>query len=309
MLKKYRYSNQCFIFNMLKLVCIPAFNEEKPVIDVIKKSLNYVDQVIVCDDGSSDLTAEKAKIAGAIVIKHKKNMGKGHAMKSLFKYAKDVGADAMITIDGDGQFLAEQIPTLLQPILDNSYDVVIGNRFSDDKEMPSYRKIGNKILDRITKLAADLPFSDTQSGFRSYSKKAIQSLDFSTSGFGVDSEILIDAVDKGLKITETDVTVLYDTGLKTSTKDPVSHSMSVIGSLLESIAIHHPLKYLGIPGIILLLIGFGFATYSISIFNTTGNFSLPSVLITMSSLILGLILLLMSVVLYSISHNKKNMDI
>ena len=309
MLKKYRYSNQCFIFNMLKLVCIPAFNEEKPVIDVIKKSLNYVDQVIVCDDGSSDLTAEKAKIAGAIVIKHKKNMGKGHAMKSLFKYAKDVGADAMITIDGDGQFLAEQIPNLLQPILDNSYDVVIGNRFSDDKEMPSYRKIGNKILDRITKLAADLPFSDTQSGFRSYSKKAIQSLDFSTSGFGVDSEILIDAVDKGLKITETDVTVLYDTGLKTSTKDPVSHSMSVIGSLLESIAIHHPLKYLGIPGIILLLIGFGFATYSISIFNTTGNFSLPSVLITMSSLILGLILLLMSVVLYSISHNKKNMDI
>ena len=309
MLKKYRYSNQCFIFNMLKLVCIPAFNEEKPVIDVIKKSLNYVDQVIVCDDGSSDLTAEKAKIAGAIVIKHKKNMGKGHAMKSLFKYAKDTGADVMVTIDGDGQFLAEQIPSLLQPILDNSYDVVIGNRFSDDKEMPSYRKIGNKMLDRITKLAADLPFSDTQSGFRSYSKKAIQSIDFSTNGFGVDSEILINAVDKGLIITETDVTVLYDTGLKTSTKDPVSHSMSVIGSLLESIAIHHPLKYLGIPGIILLLIGFGFATYSISIFNTTGNFSLPSVLITMSSLILGLILLLMSVVLYSISHNKKNMDI
>ena len=74
------------------------------------------------------------------------------------------------------------------------------------------------MLDRITKLAAELPFSDTQSGFRSYSKKAIQSIDFSTNGFGVDSEILIDAVDKGLKITETDVTVLYDTGLKTSTK-------------------------------------------------------------------------------------------
>jgi glycosyltransferase involved in cell wall biosynthesis len=290
---------------MLKLVCIPAFNEEKPIVDVIKKSLKYVDQVIVCDDGSLDLTAEHAKIAGAIVIKHEKNMGKGDAMKSLFKYAKDVGADAMVTIDGDGQFLAEQIPSLLQPILDNSSDVVIGNRFSNDKEMPSYRKIGNKMLDRITKLAADLPFSDTQSGFRSYSKKAIQSIDFSTSGFGVDSEILINAVDKGLKITETDVTVLYDTGLKTSTKDPISHSMSVIGSLLESIAIHHPLKYLGIPGMILLLIGLGFATYSISNFNETGNFSLPSILTAMSSLIIGLILLLMSVVLYSISSSRK----
>ena len=290
---------------MLKLACIPAFNEEKPIVDVIKKSLKYVDQVIVCDDGSSDLTAEQAKIAGAVVIKHEKNMGKGHAMKSLFKYAKDIDADVIVTIDGDGQFLPEQIGTLLQPILENSYDVVIGNRFSDDKEMPSYRKIGNKMLDRITKLAAELPFSDTQSGFRSYSKKAIQSIDFSTSGFGVDSEILIDAVDKGLKITETDVTVLYDTGLKTSTKDPVTHTMGVVASLLESIAIHHPLKYLGIPGMILLLIGLGFATYSISIFNETGNFSLPSVLITMSSLIIGLILLLMSVVLYSISSNRK----
>ena len=290
---------------MLKLVCIPAFNEEKPIVDVIKKSLKYVDQVIVCDDGSLDLTAEQAKIAGAIVIKHKKNMGKGHAMKSLFKYARDVGADVIVTIDGDGQFLAEQIPSLFQPILENSYDVVIGNRFSDDEEMPSYRKIGNKMLDRITKLAADLPFSDTQSGFRSYSKKAIQSIDFSTSGFGVDSEILIDAVDKGLRITETKVTVLYDTGLKTSTKDPISHSMSVIASLLESIAIHHPLKYLGIPGIILLLIGLGFTTYSISNFNETGNFSLPPILTAMSSLIIGLILLLMSVVLYSISNNKK----
>ena len=290
---------------MLKLVCIPAFNEEKPIVDVIKKSLNYADQVIVCDDGSLDLTAKQAMLAGAIVIKHEKNMGKGHAMKSLFKYAKDVDADVIVTIDGDGQFLAEQIPSLLQPILENSYDVVIGNRFSDHKEMPSYRKIGNKMLDRITKLAAELPFSDTQSGFRSYSKKAIQSINFSTSGFGVDSEILIDAVDKGLKITETDVTVLYDTGLKTSTKDPISHSMSVIGSLLESIAIHHPLKYLGIPGIILLLIGLGFTTYSISIFNITGNFSLPSVLTAMCSLIIGLILLQMSVVLYSISNNKK----
>ena len=290
---------------MLKLVCIPAFNEEKPIVDVIKKSLKYVDQVIVCDDGSSDLTAEQAKIAGAVVIKHEKNMGKGHAMKSLFKYAKDIDADVIVTIDGDGQFLPEQIETLLKPILENSYDVVIGNRFSDDTEMPSYRKIGNKMLDRITKLAADLPFSDTQSGFRSYSKKAIQSIDFSTNGFGVDSEILIDAVDKGLKITETDVTVLYDTGLKTSTKDPVTHTMGVVASLLESIAIHHPLKYLGIPGMILLLIGLGFATYSISIFNETGNFSLPSVLITMSSLIIGLILLLMSVVLYSISSNRK----
>ena len=122
---------------MLKLACIPAFNEEKPIVDVIKKSLKYVDQVVVCDDGSSDLTSENAKSAGAVVIKHEKNMGKGHAMKTLFKYAKDVDADVVITIDGDGQFLPEQIKNLLKPILENSFDVVIGNQCSDDKEMPS----------------------------------------------------------------------------------------------------------------------------------------------------------------------------
>ena len=290
---------------MLKLVCIPAFNEEKPIVDIIKKSLNYVDRVVVCDDGSTDLTSEQAKNAGAIVLKHEKNMGKGYAMKSLFRYAKDVDADIVVTIDGDGQFLPEQIPNLIEPILENNYDIVIGNRFSDDEEMPSYRKAGNKMLDTITKLAADLPFSDTQSGFRSYSKKAIQSISFSTNGFGVDSEILVDASNKGLKITEKKVTVLYNTGEKTSTKDPVSHSMSVIASLLELIAIHHPLKYLGIPGMILLLVGLGFATYAITNFNETGNFSLPSILTAMSSLIIGLILLLMSVVLYSISTTRK----
>lgn len=290
---------------MLKLACIPAFNEAKPIVDVIKKSLNYVDRVIVCDDGSSDSTSEEAKKAGAIVIRHEQNMGKGHAMKSLFKYAKDVNADVVVTIDGDGQFLPEQMENLIKPILESKFDIVIGNRFSDDKEMPSYRKAGNKMLDKMTKLAADLPFSDTQSGFRSYSKKAIESIDFSSGGFGVDSEILINAVDKGLKITETNVTVLYDTGEKTSTKDPVSHSMSVVGSLLESIAIHHPLKYLGIPGMILLIIGLGFATYALSNFNETGNFSLPSILTSMGSLILGLIFLLMSVVLYSIAKSKR----
>ena len=291
---------------MLKLACIPAFNEENPITDVIKKSLNYVDKVVVCDDGSVDLTSERAKNAGAVILKHEKNSGKGAAMKSLFQYAKDVDADIVVTIDGDGQFLPEQMQSLIDPILENNYDLVIGNRFSDAKEMPSYRKAGNKMLDKMTKMAADLPFSDTQSGFRSYSKKAIELINFSTNGFGVDSEILIDAANKGLKIAEKDVTVLYNTGEKTSTKDPVSHSMSVVASLLESVAIRHPLKYLGIPGMILLIIGFGFATYAISIFNQTGNFSLPSIVVAMSSLIIGLIMLLMSVVLYSISAKKSS---
>ena len=293
---------------MLKIACIPAYNEEKPIGDVIKKSLNYVDKVIVCDDGSRDLTSTKAKEANAIVIKHEKNLGKGAALKSLFKYALNVNADVVVTIDGDGQFLPEEIDKIIKPIIENDYDIVIGNRFDDHKEMPSYRKAGNKMLDKITKMAADLPFTDTQSGFRAYSKKAIESISFTIDGFGVDSEIIIDASKKGLKIIEEKVTVLYNTGEKTSSKDPISHSMSVMASLIELIAINHPLKYLGIPGLILLIIGIVYSVIVISMFIEDEYFSVPSTLVALGSLVIGLILLLMSVVLYSVTKTSRKIS-
>lgn len=288
--------------HMITLVCIPAYNEEKIIGNIVKRSLQYVDRVVVCDDGSSDQTSHEAKSAGAYVITHDKNEGKGKSLLSLFDYAKQLNADAMITIDGDGQFLPEEIPKLLNPIIENNADIVIGYRFDDTTEMPHYRKIGNKFLDKMTNLASELPFRDTQSGFRSYSKKAIQSIRFSTKGFGADSEILIDASKKGLRITEEKVTVIYDTGGKTSTKNPVSHSSDVISSLIELIAIRHPLKYLGIPGFILLIIGIAYSVVVITIFNQTRYFSIPSTFLTVTFLVTGLMLLLMSVVLFSINR-------
>lgn len=287
---------------MLRLLCIPAYNEEKMIGDVVKKSLKYVDHVIVCDDGSSDLTSEKAENAGAYVIRNTKNSGKGSALKSLFNYAKKSQADVIITIDGDGQFLPEEIPKLITPILENRSDVVIGYRFDDKTEMPRYRKMGNKLLDRITSMASDLPFRDTQSGFRAYSKRAIDMIKFSTDGFGADSEILIDASKRGLRISEVKVTVIYNTGEETSTKNPVSHSSDVVGSLIELVALKHPLKYLGIPGVVLLGLGIAYSVVVLSIFNETRYFSIPSTFLALGSLIIGLILLLMSVVLFSINR-------
>ena len=185
---------------MLKVACIPAYNEEQSIADVIKRSKNYVDRVIVCDDGSKDETSKKAKEAGAIVICHEKNLGKGAALKTLFKHAKEINPDVMVTIDGDGQFLPEEMKKLIKPILEDKMDIVIGYRFDKNEDMPTYRKAGNKMLDKITNMAAELPFRDTQSGFRAYSKKAINSVEFLTDGFGADSEILVDASKKALKI-------------------------------------------------------------------------------------------------------------
>lgn len=291
----------------MKIVCIPAYNEENTISDIISRSLKFADKVIVCDDGSTDSTSKKAKDSGATVINHVKNSGKGTALKSLFEYIKKSNFDVAVTIDGDGQFLPEEMEKLIEPILKNGVDVVIGNRFSNSEEMPAYRKTGNKVLDKITKLASDLPVEDSQSGYRAYSSKAINTLSFHTSGFGIDSEILIDAVNKNLTISEQPVTVLYDTGFKTSTKNPVSHSSGVLSSLLQLIAINHPLRYLGIPGFILLIIGLSFSVLVMSMFNEDRYFSIPSTLIAIGTLVIGLMLMLMSVVLYSISQMSKRL--
>jgi glycosyltransferase involved in cell wall biosynthesis len=285
------------------LACIPAFNEENIIGDVVKKTLSYVDKVIVCDDGSFDNTFNEAKISGAEVIHHSKNLGKGAALKSLFNYARNSNFDVIVTIDGDGQFLPEEITKLVKSIVEKKSDIVIGYRFDDKTEMPSYRKIGNKILDKITSLASDLPFRDTQSGFRAYSKKAIDLITFQTNGFGADSEILINISKKGLRISEQKVTVIYNTGRKTSTKNPLSHSGEVITSIIELVAIRHPLKYLGILGIIFLIIGIIFSVVIISTFNDTRYFSIPFTLLSMGSLLIGLMLLLMSVLLFSINKS------
>ncbi|MFZ1075877.1 MAG: glycosyltransferase family 2 protein [Nitrosotalea sp.] len=290
---------------MLKVASIPAFNVEEKIADVIKRALNYVDIVVVCDDGSSDQTAEISKEEGATVIKHQKNLGKGAALQSLFKYAREINADIMVTIDGDGQFLPEEMDKLIAPIEKDQYDVVIGYRFDNSKEMPKYRMVGNKMLDRVTKIASDLPFRDTQSGFRAYSKKAIETINFVSNGFGSDSEILIDAFKKGLKITEKKITVLYNTGSKTSTKNPVSHTTEVLASLIELIALKHPLKYLGLPGLGFLIVGAVSSVMVLSYFNESRYFSIPLTLVAFGALLIGLMLLLMSVVLFSIVRTSR----
>ncbi len=291
---------------MFTLVCIPAFNEESVISNLVKESSKYSDSVVVCDDGSFDNTAYEAEKAGAFVIKLSKNLGKGAAIKSLFNFARHSNADLVITIDGDAQFLPKEIPILKKPIEEEKTDIVIGYRFDSTTDMPEYRKFGNAVLDKMTNLASDLPFRDTQSGFRSYSKNAINLIEFSSSGFGADSEILIDASKKGLKISEQKITVIYKTGGKTSTKNPISHTSEVISSILELILTKHPLKFLGVPGILLLILGGFFAANVMVIFNETRYFSIPFTLVTISIFGLGLMLLFVSGILFSLNKYRNS---
>jgi glycosyltransferase involved in cell wall biosynthesis len=273
----------------------------------VLEASQYVDKVIVCDDGSTDNTKVEAESSGAYVIRLQNNTGKGAAMKELFKFARFSNADIVITIDADGQFLPKEIPKLIKPIMEHKADIVVGYRFDDKTEMPKYRKFGNEVLDKITKIAEDLSIRDTQSGFRAYSKDAIEKINFTTDGFGADSEILISAAKSNLKIIEEKVTVIYNTGGRTSTKNPVSHTTEVLVSVIEQIAIRHPLKYLGVPGIILIISSMIFGVNLITVFNETRYFSIPITFVVISTLIIGTMLTLIGVLLYSVtvSRNRK----
>ena len=210
---------------------IPAYNEEKALADVIGKTLENVDEVIVVDDGSSDKTSEVAIEAGARVIKHSVNLGKGEALKSGFKA---IGDDSIIiTIDGDGQHNPSEIPDLVRPIIEDGADLVNGSRYMNGPEenTPAYRRVGQKVLDIATNISAGTKVTDSQSGFRAFSPQSKNVFRFKDTGFGIESEMLVDAAEAGLKIVEVPITVRYD--LDGSTKDPITHGVGVLFNITK----------------------------------------------------------------------------
>lgn len=283
----------------MDVALIPAYDNGSAIGGVVAEAARHVDAVLVCDDGSSDETAAKAKERGATVLRHGKNRGKGAALRTLFEKAKQMGADRACTIDGDGQFDPSEIPRLLGAQKDSGADVVVGYRFDDRTEMPRYRRLGNRFFDKMTNMAVDVSVRDTQSGFRVYSKRALEQVTFKSDGFAADSEIIIDAARRGLSMSEQKITVTNGEGAIHS-QNPVSHGYGIFSTLLEHVVIRHPLKLLGIPGLVLFVLGIGYSAVVISIFNDIGYFSVPSTLVALGALVCGLILLFMSVVLYAI---------
>ena len=279
---------------------IPAYNEEKNIALIITKLKKITDSIIVCDDGSSDLTGEIARELGAIVISHPKNMGYGAAIRSLFLKATELDLDGLITMDADGQHRIEDVNSVFKPINDEVADIVIGSRFLDKKseEMPNYRKVGIKIITKVTNLSIKEKLTDSQSGFRAYSKKALQKVIPSDVGMGVSTEILIKASNLELKVVEVPIKVHYD--VDTSTHNPVSHGTSVILSTIKFTSIHNPLKFYGIPGIIFLIIGLGFIAWTIQIYVTSQQIITNVSLIGIGCIVLGAVLLMTAVILFSI---------
>ena len=294
-----------------KLVAIPCFNEESTIGSVILKAKNHSDEVLVVDDGSTDKTAQVAEFAGATVIRHGGNKGYGAAIKTCFDYARGGEFDILTIIDGDGQHDADQIQTVMKPIIENKADISIGSRFIDENKntIPLYRRFGIWVLTRFTNAGSKVVHhrvKDAQSGFRSYSKNAINCLNPKDSNMGASAEILMHGRKMNLLFHEVPITCRYDENLDRSTKGPVSHGIGVIFSILKYMEIEHSLLFFGIPALILFCGAIFFGTRVFIKYNETGLIPFgPSLLFGIAFLILSVILGMTGLILHAVLNANK----
>ena len=280
-------------------VGIPAYNEEKNIAKIIVKLKKTVDQIIVCDDGSTDSTSAIAESLGATVVKHAKNSGYGMAIRSIFLKSREINADILVTLDADGQHKIEDINKIIKPVVDGEADISIGSRFlKEDSNTPGYRKLGVKIITKVTNSSLSEKITDAQSGFRAYNNKVLQSLTPADSGMGISTEILIKSSNLGLKIVEVPTEIQYEGD--TSTQNPVSHGTEVLMSTLKYISIERPLRFYGIPSAIFFVIGLTFTFLSIQYYAEIGRLNTNLTLVAAGTLLIAIILIVTAILLYSL---------
>ena len=278
---------------------IPAYNEEKNIAKIIVQLKKVADQILVCDDGSTDSTSEIAESLGAIVIKHPKNLGYGSAIRSIFLKSREINAEILVTIDADGQHKIEDVKKVTKPIVDGQADISIGSRFLEEGDnAPKYRKLGINIITKVTNSSLSEKITDAQSGFRAYNNKVLQSLTPSDSGMGISTEILIKSSNLGLKIAEVPTEIQYEG--ETSSQNPISHGTGVLISTLKYISIERPLVFYGIPSFIFFIIGLTFTFFAVQYYAEIGRLNTNLTLIAGGTLLIGVILIVTTILLYSL---------
>ncbi len=300
--------------DLLVVAGIPAYNEEKTIARVVLGAQKHANIVVVCDDGSSDLTGEIAERLGAVVIRHERNLGYGAALQSLFKRARELNADVLVTLDGDGQHDPAEIPRLVKPIEDGIAEVVLGSRFMDENgtaDMPKYRQLGVKVITKLANGSGKNGVSDAQSGFRAYSKHAMEHLgSISENGMSASIELLRAIHKSNLKVCEVPISCKYANSVevKTSTENPVSHGISLIMSIVKLVVEDRPLIFLGIPGIISLVMGTLFGVWMMDLYATESRIVTNVALASIGFLLLGCFMISTAITLYAINRLSKRLN-
>lgn len=252
------------MFTIRLVVLIPAFNEEKTIRNVVSEIPKKIPgiseiKVLVVNDGSTDNTAKEAKKAGAnFVVSHSSNLGLGVAFRTGIENALKIGAGIIVNIDADGQFNAGDIPKLIAPILEGKADLVTCTRFKEKSlspKMPAIKKFGNSVFTKIISFLARQKFTDTQCGFRAYSRECALRLNL----FGKHTytqEALLDAIEKGMRVAEVPCLVLGErSGKSRVVQSWFAYSIKALIIITRTIRDHKPLQFFGSIGLFFFLIG------------------------------------------------------
>ena len=292
---------------------IPAYNEQKTIGSVVLGAKRYAKRVVVVDDGSRDATAEIAELAGARIIRHPHNQGKGAALKTGLKAAKD--ADVIVTLDSDGQHHPQEIPHILEPIVQGRADFVNGSRYMNNidngfhhinNNTPYYRRVGQNVLDSATKLNSRMKVTDSQSGFRAFKKNTLDKFSFRSNGYSIESEMLIEAAHAGLKIEEVPIDVSYGEDHQHK-KNPLRHGFGVLMKILHEMEFHRPLYYFTIPGIIIIIIGISLSLHFFGQYMAGITYTIVPTAIAVLIIILGAFIAFTGVLLHTLTKmmNKR----
>lgn len=277
---------------------IPAFNEERFIGSVVLCTFNFAATVIVVDDGSTDRTNEIAGAAGAEVIQHEQNQGKGAAINTGFDVARKKEAKVVVLLDGDGQHSPIDIPELAAPILNGTADMVIGSRHKgSSNDIPFYRKIGQSAVTFLTNTASGTTVSDSWSGFRAFSKKAVDCMVFREGGWGVDPEFQFQAHEHRLEIIDIPIYAIYEENAK---RNPIPHGIRTVNAIVRMVSQHRPLFFFGISGMLLLLAGLTAGIWVYDRFRIAQTLPTGVALLSVLLIVVGILTLFTGITLNSI---------
>jgi glycosyltransferase involved in cell wall biosynthesis len=234
------------------IVGMPAYNEENYIGSVVLQARQFADEVVVVDDGSTDRTALVAGLAGATVVQHRQNSGYGATVQTVLAEAKKRNPDVLVLLDADGQHNPEEMSSLVNAISEGS-DVAVGSRRLKNEAIPAYRKFGQKIISFFTRVLSGSTLSDTESGFRAFSRKALNVLEPKEKGMAISAETISEATAKGLRVAEVPISAIYTKD--GSTLNPVKHGVGVLNRVLVMISERRPLLFFGLAGVISVALG------------------------------------------------------
>lgn len=293
------------------VVGIPAYNEAETIAEVVETALGYVDEVVVVDDGSTDDTATRAERAGATVVSHARNRGYGGALKTIFEQTARRKATNLAIVDADGQHDPSDVPRLVDEQRSTGAEIVIGSRFVPGAEtnMPRYRRFGIGVVNVLMNLSVGNVFGsyirDTQSGFRVYNRRAVESLAAEPAigeGMQASTDIIFHAHAQGFAIEEVPTAVDYDVD-NANSQNPVTHGLQLVKNIFVDLERRRPVTTLGIPGFVSLLVGLAFAYWSFQNYLATDAFPLGVGLASVLFTTLGVFAYFTAIVLHAVNSS------